>query len=97
MDTFLAIILICSPGAGLADITTKCMFIQDKFGPVSQRTTCAWRLDQLWERSVNDHEFLVRAKEKIGDFKTTSLMSQRGFCLDPWLPWDKEIQKYYEP
>ena len=96
-DTFLAVILICAPGAGLSDMAKKCVFVQDKLGPVAQRVTCDRRLDELWARVVKDTEFLVRAHQKIGDFKTNSLMNHRGFCLDPQFPQEQEILKYYEP
>lgn len=96
-DTFLAVIMLCAlnaaPGTALED---RCVFMQDREGPVATRKSCGIAMDKMWKRMMVNPEFISRTHKKIGDFRLIQ-SKHRGFCLDPKLPLDAEIQKYYEP
>lgn len=96
-DTFLAAIMICAinadPGVPFAD---RCVFVQDKTGPAPTRAECRLRIDKMWQRILLDPGFITSTHKKIGKYRLVQ-RAHRGFCLDPQLPADKEIWKYYEP
>ena len=94
-DTFLAVIMMCAinaaPGTALEN---RCVFVQDREGPSATRVTCRKKMDAMWQRIMKNGKFISETHKKIGDFRLIQ-SKHRGFCLDPKLPLDGEIEKYY--